>query len=197
MTTAKLLIATTNPGKLREIEGILSGAPVELVTLRDLPDIAEPEETGGTFAENARLKALYYAEITGLPSAADDSGIEIDALDNAPGVHSARWHGTDYNHKFKKIYEALDAKGAPQIANGSIVWSPDGKRIAASSLSGAGGGSLWIVDPAAAQPYRKLLDLPVGVFTRGITWANDGKSLIVGTYRWTGDIFLAERSAPR
>ncbi len=91
----------------------------------------------------------------------------------------------------------LDAKGAPQIANGSIVWSPDGKRIAASSLSGAGGGSLWIVDPAAAQPYRKLLDLPVGVFTRGITWANDGKSLIVGTYRWTGDIFLAERSAPR
>ena len=108
---AKLLIATTNPGKLREIEGILSGAPVELVTLRDIPEIPEPEETGATFAENARLKALYYAEASGLPSVADDSGLEIDALDNAPGVQSARWHGTDYDYKFQKIYEALDAQG--------------------------------------------------------------------------------------
>ena len=90
------------------------------------------------------------------------------------------------------VSQALDGPGAPQIANGSIVWSPDGKRIAASSLSGAGGGSLWIVDPADPKPYRKLLDLPTGVFTRGITWANDGKSLIVGTYKWTGDIFIAE-----
>ena len=108
---AKLLIATTNPGKLREIEGILSGAPVALVTLRDIGEIPEPEETGATFAENARLKALYYAEASGLPSVADDSGLEIDALDNAPGVHSARWHGADYDYKFQKIYEALDAQG--------------------------------------------------------------------------------------
>ena len=91
----------------------------------------------------------------------------------------------------------LDASGAPQIANGSIVWSPDGKRIAASSLPGAGAGSVWIVDPASPKPYRKVLDLPAGVFTRGITWSSDGKSLILGTYRWTGDIFLAERSAAR
>ena len=91
----------------------------------------------------------------------------------------------------------LDAPGAPQIANGSIVWSPDGKRIAASSLPGAGVGRLWIVDPASPNPYRKVLDLPAGVFTRGITWSSDGRSLILGTYRWSGDIFLAERSAPR
>jgi len=64
-------------------------------------------------------------------------------------------------------------------------------------LPGGGDGSLWIVDPASPKPYHKLLDLPAGVFTRGITWSSDGKSLIVGTYRWSGDIFLAERSAPR
>jgi XTP/dITP diphosphohydrolase len=101
----KLLLATTNPGKLKEITGILEGAPIELVTLNEIDSIAEPEETGTTFAENARLKARYYSKATGLVSVADDSGLEIDALDKAPGVHSARWHGTDYPAKFRKIQE--------------------------------------------------------------------------------------------
>jgi XTP/dITP diphosphohydrolase len=108
----KLLVATTNPGKLREIAGILEGLPVELVSLDALPPIDEPEETGATFAENARLKALYYHRATRLPSIADDSGLAIEALGGAPGVHSARWEGTDYAVKFRKIYELLDAKGA-------------------------------------------------------------------------------------
>ena len=107
----RLLAATTNPGKLREIAGILDGAGVTLVTLPELGDIAEPEETGETFAENARLKARYYAGATGLVSVADDSGLEIDALDRAPGVHSARWHGSDYPAKFRKIHELLHARG--------------------------------------------------------------------------------------
>lgn len=107
----KLLIATTNAGKLREIRGILADAPVTLISLEQLPDIPEPEETGATFAENARLKALYYNERTGLPAVADDSGIEIDALDKAPGVLSARWHGTDYPTKFAAIYRELAARG--------------------------------------------------------------------------------------
>ena len=107
----KLLIATTNPGKLKEITGILEGAPVELVTLNDFEPMVEPAETGTTFAENARLKARYYSKATGLPSVADDSGIEIDALDNAPGVHSARWYGTDYPAKFRKIQELLRQRG--------------------------------------------------------------------------------------
>jgi XTP/dITP diphosphohydrolase len=113
----RLVVATTNPGKIREIVDILGGtlgadgSPIELVGLDAFPPIAEPEETGATFAENSRLKALYYADATGLPSVADDSGIEIAALDNAPGVHSARWHGTDYAVKFQKIYELLAAKG--------------------------------------------------------------------------------------
>jgi XTP/dITP diphosphohydrolase len=105
-----LVVATTNAGKLREIAGILDGAPVRLIALRDLPALEEPEETGSTFAENARLKALFYAAATGLPCVADDSGIEIDALDNGPGVHSARWEGTDYAVKFAKIYERLAAR---------------------------------------------------------------------------------------
>lgn len=106
-----LLIATTNPGKLREIYGILAGIPIELIGLDQFPGIAEPEETGATFAENARLKARYYYEKTGVPAVADDSGIEIDALGKAPGVHSARWHGTDYATKFAAIYRELSAQG--------------------------------------------------------------------------------------
>ena len=107
----KLLLATTNPGKLREIHGILAGVPVELVTLEDYPGIDEPEETGATFAENARMKALYYSHATGLPAVADDSGIEIEALDHAPGAHSARWNGADYPAKFNAIYRELTRRG--------------------------------------------------------------------------------------
>jgi XTP/dITP diphosphohydrolase len=119
----KLVVATTNPGKVREINGIFSGLlsgvtepRIELVSLEQFPDLVEPEEAGETFAENARLKALHYAQATGLPSVADDSGLEIAALDNAPGVHSARWHGTDYAVKFQKIYELLQERGISRSA---------------------------------------------------------------------------------
>ena len=92
---------------------MLSGLPCELVTLADWPDLAAPEETGRTFEENARLKALYYAKATGLLTVADDSGLEIDALDGAPGVASARFGGADtsYPDKFALLYDALRLKG--------------------------------------------------------------------------------------
>ena len=106
-----LLLATTNPGKLREIEAILTGIPFELKTLKDFPVIDEPAETGQTFGENARLKALYYAAATGELAVADDSGIEIDALDGAPGIHSSRWHGSDYGVKFRTIRAMLEQRG--------------------------------------------------------------------------------------
>jgi len=112
----KLVVATANPGKVREITDILSGAGIDLISLDEFPGLVEPEETGETFAENARLKALYYAQATGLPSVADDSGLEVTALDNAPGVHSARWHGTDYAVKFHRIYELLQERGAGSSA---------------------------------------------------------------------------------
>ena len=107
----RLLLATTNPGKLREIKGILAGVPVDLVGLGEFPALPEPEETGETFAENARLKALYYSRCLGVAAVADDSGIVIDALGGAPGVHSARWHGTDYPTKFAAIYRELASRG--------------------------------------------------------------------------------------
>ena len=106
-----LVIATTNPGKIREILDILAGTPVTLRTLADFPPLAEPAETGATFADNARLKALYYARATGLPSVADDSGLEIAALGGLPGVRSARWEGNDYIVKFARIRERLREQG--------------------------------------------------------------------------------------
>ena len=107
----RLLLATSNPGKVREIRGILSDAPVDLVSLEQFPHIIEPEETGTTFAENARLKAIYYNQATGLPAVADDSGLVIDALGGEPGVHSARWHGDHYPTKFAVIYRRLKDQG--------------------------------------------------------------------------------------
>jgi len=106
-----LVIATTNPGKLREIAPLLDGVPATLASLSEFHGIPEPVETGLTFAENARLKAIYYADATGLPCVADDSGLEVAALDRAPGVQSARWYGADYAVKFRKIFELLRARG--------------------------------------------------------------------------------------
>lgn len=87
----KLLIATTNPGKLGEIKRFLSDVPVELVGLKDIGITDSPEETGISFEENAILKAKYYAKESGLPTLADDGGLEVDALHGEPGVKSHRW----------------------------------------------------------------------------------------------------------
>lgn len=118
-----LLIATTNAGKLAEIRTALAGMPYDLQALSELRaerrDAAErlvidpPAETGTTFAENARLKALYYAARSGLLTVAEDSGLEIDALDGAPGVESARLGGDTaaYPEKFRLIYQELARAG--------------------------------------------------------------------------------------
>ncbi|MHC4155108.1 MAG: XTP/dITP diphosphatase [Planctomycetota bacterium] len=88
----KILVATTNPGKIAELKAMLD-IDVELVGLADFEGIAEIEEDGATFAENARKKAMGYAKATGLWTVADDSGLVVDALDGAPGVKSARFSG--------------------------------------------------------------------------------------------------------
>ena len=108
--TPRILLATTNTGKLREIRELLAGLPIEISGLEAFPDLSAPEERGATFAENARQKALYYAGRTGLTAVAEDSGLEIDALGGAPGVESARYGGVDttYPEKFRLIYEALE-----------------------------------------------------------------------------------------
>jgi XTP/dITP diphosphohydrolase len=111
----KLLVATTNRHKFVEIASILKGVPFHILGLADFPEVAVPEETGRTFAENARAKAVYYAEVTGELTVAEDSGLEIDALGGAPGVESARYGGADttYPRKFALIYDALRATHAP------------------------------------------------------------------------------------
>ncbi len=98
---------------MREINGLLAGVPFDLVTIADRPSVAAPRETGATFAENARAKALYYAAATGELTVAEDSGLEIDALGGAPGVESARYGGVHitYPDKFALIYDALRAQG--------------------------------------------------------------------------------------
>ena len=88
-----ILFATTNPGKLREVRAALAGLPLELAPLTDYPDLPEAIEDGVTFEDNAKLKALHFASLVGGWTLADDSGLEIDALGGAPGVHSARYAG--------------------------------------------------------------------------------------------------------
>ena len=89
-----IVVASGNPGKIREIARLLDGLGVTVVPQSDF-DIGEADETGATFAENSLLKARHAAEATGLPAIADDSGLAVDALDGAPGVHSARYAGPD------------------------------------------------------------------------------------------------------
>jgi XTP/dITP diphosphohydrolase len=111
-----VLIATTNPGKLREIRQVLAGLPIAVRSLADFPPVPEPEETGLTFAENARLKAEYYAAAYGVPTVGDDSGLVIDALGGRPGVESARYPGATYPDKFVNLYRELDRHPRPWTA---------------------------------------------------------------------------------
>jgi XTP/dITP diphosphohydrolase len=111
-----MLIATTNPGKVREIRRVLAGLPINVKTLGDLPPFQEPEETECTFAENALLKANYYARSSGLATVAEDSGLVIDALGGRPGVESARYPGTTYADKFANLYQELSGHPRPWTA---------------------------------------------------------------------------------
>ena len=114
-----LLIATTNRDKLREIFSVLDRSRFDLRTLADLPPVAEPDETGETFQENARLKALHYAQTAAehvndpsLLTIAEDSGLVVDALDGEPGVRSARFLRPDatYQERFDEIYRRLASR---------------------------------------------------------------------------------------
>src|SRR5580765_3621317 len=102
-----LLVATTNPGKVREIRLALAALDVTVITLEEVGAVAAPEETGATFTENAALKARYYAESIGMPTVAEDSGLSIDAIGGRPGVESARYPGETYADKFAGIYREL------------------------------------------------------------------------------------------
>lgn len=108
----RLLVATTNPNKVREIRPLLADVPIDVITLADLAPVPEPEETAATFWENARIKALAYAAATGEMAVAEDSGLEIEALGDEPGVHSARFLGatTPYPVRFGEIFRRLGSR---------------------------------------------------------------------------------------
>lgn len=110
----RLLIATTNSGKLREVTAILEGLAVDIATLTDFPGVRPAVEDGETFLENARRKAMYYAAHTGHWTLADDSGLEVDALGGAPGVLSARYAGEGADDQDNNARLMAQLAGVPQ-----------------------------------------------------------------------------------
>ena len=110
----KLLIATRNSGKLRELTDLLGEVPFELVSLNDVGVDMEVEETGDTFEENAALKAETYARLSGLLTLADDSGLEVDALNGEPGVRSARYAGDDATDADRIAFLLRKLENVPQ-----------------------------------------------------------------------------------
>jgi XTP/dITP diphosphohydrolase len=115
--TGQLVIATHNPGKLAEMRELLSPHGVTAISATDL-NLAEPEETGDSFASNARIKAVAAATVAKLPAFADDSGLVVEALDGAPGIYSARWAGPskDFNSAMTRIERLLAERGAREPA---------------------------------------------------------------------------------
>lgn len=109
MAAQQVLLATSSAGKLRELRQMTAGCAWDWIGLEAYPDIAEAIEDGETFAENARIKALHYARLTRLATLADDSGICVDALGGAPGIHSARYAGRprDDDANNRKLVAAL------------------------------------------------------------------------------------------
>ena len=131
----KLVIATHNEGKLREIRELLAPYAIECIGAAEL-DLPEPEETGVTFVDNAELKARASADLSGLPALADDSGISVDALHGKPGIHSARWGenengARDFGRAMERVWREVEAAGpdagkdAHFVCALSLAW-PDG-----------------------------------------------------------------------
>lgn len=146
----RLVIASHNPGKVREIAALVGPHGVSVTSAAEL-GLAEPEETGATFAENAAIKAEAAARASGLPALADDSGLAVTALDGAPGIYSARWAGPsrDFGAAMQRVEDALEGEtdrsahftcalalawpdGETEIyegrVDGRLIWPPRGDR---------------------------------------------------------------------
>jgi len=117
--SARIVLATHNRDKVTEIRRVLDGLDVELVAAVDLPDAPEVEETGTTLEENARLKAIETSRTLGLPALADDTGLEVDALDGAPGVYAARYSGPGATYASNCAKLLREMSGVPDAARGA------------------------------------------------------------------------------
>ena len=131
----RVVLATANPDKVREIEAILAGTGIELVPRP--PEVADVEETGETLEDNARLKAAALAEATGLPALADDTGLEVDALGGAPGVRSARFAGPGATYEdnvwalLAALARAADDDRRARFRTVALLRHPDGREVRA------------------------------------------------------------------
>lgn len=128
-----LLVATHNAGKLREYRELLRTTAARLLYLPDIGITAEPEETGAAYEDNARIKALYYARLSGLLTLADDSGLEVDALGGEPGVRSARYAGTDasdvqrYRLLLRKLASVPEGQRSARFRCAIAIATPEGR----------------------------------------------------------------------
>ncbi|GAB6155638.1 XTP/dITP diphosphatase [Desulfosporosinus burensis] len=131
----KIILATQNQGKIKELQELLMDETIEVLSLRDLADWEEVEENGVTFADNAALKARVAAQKTGLIALADDSGLEVDALNGAPGVYSARFAGEpkDDERNNGKLLQQLestsDDKRTARFRCALVVVTPEGEEF--------------------------------------------------------------------
>jgi XTP/dITP diphosphohydrolase len=142
--TRRLILATRNPGKVREIRHALGALGLQTLDLSAYPQLEEPQETGATFAQNAREKALYYAQATGLWCLADDSGLEVDAIGGQPGVYSARFAAEQCPHGSTRA--VLDTQNNRKLL-AMLKDVPDEKRTAR-----------FVCHLAMAQPQRIMLE---------------------------------------
>jgi len=160
----KALIATTNPNKVREIRPLLAGLAIDLVTLADIEPIAEPDEDAPTFWQNARIKALAYAKGSGLFAIAEDSGLEIDAMNGEPGVLSARFLGANasYPDRFTEIFRRLEGKSrtarfvtALAVARGNTILFETETSVEGEIAEAASGAHGFGYDPIFRYPPFK------------------------------------------
>ena len=162
----KLLIATTNIGKVKELTQFLSDLPLQIVSLRDVGITDNVEETGNSYVENSKFKALFYAKKSGLPAVADDGGIEIVALDGAPGTKSRRWLGYESTDEelieyMKKVAKELPDNNRQAFFKTVITLAlPDGKTW---SIPGEVEGIIAkepLLKISKGYPYRSFFYLP-------------------------------------
>lgn len=163
----RILVATTNPGKLKEIRAGLADIGADILSLKDFPDVLPVEETGKTFEENAKIKAKGYYARTGVPTVADDAGLEIDALHGEPGVKTRRWiHGnrdsTDAElvaYALKRLQGVPDEKRTARLR--TVIAFYDGKKMHTATAATEGrivGEAARDIEPG--YPFRSLLFLP-------------------------------------
>ncbi len=167
----KLLVATTNPAKLAEYRLLLRDLPLEVISLSDAGISQAPEESGETFAENARLKARFYFERAGIATLADDGGLEVDALGGAPGVRSHRWLGEDASASDRELAEevirrmhgvASERRSARIRAAAALVYREDDtvrESVAEAAIEGVIAERAH-PDIRRGFPYRAVLWLP-------------------------------------